>query len=697
MNVQQVIQEALRCHQLGDLKQAEFIYRQVLAVEPNNVDALHLLGALAYQSGNYQAAIALIQKAISFNKKVPEFYNNLGNAFRDAGELKEAIGSYKKALKLRPGYAEAHNNLGNAYKKMEMPDDAIASYKRAIAYDPVQADPYNNLGVIFWEQKKTAESIEHFRKAIGLNGGFVKAHYNLGNLLLDQNKIDEAIAAFRCALEIDPNHADAQRNLGAAFTLQGRNEDALHCYRRALELVPDSPGIYSNFGIALSELGRLKEAEEAYFRALELKPDYAAAHSALLAMRGYHLQLPPREMLEAARQWEEKQVGSVPIAPHGNVKVANRKLRIGYVSPDFHGHAVSYFIEPVIEHHDSAKVEVYCYNLVDVEDEVTVRLREKADHWRSLVGLDDSQAAELIRQDRIDVLVDLAGHTANNRLRVFGYKPAPVQATYLGYYATTGLSAMDYWISDEVLHPRDTVEETSEAIFRLSRCWLCYRPPVEVPEVVPAPSQGAAVTFGSFNNLGKVSGRAIALWSRVLQAVPGSRLLLKTKQLADVASRERICSAFREEGIGEERLILTPHSDSFRDHMGMYGKVDIALDTLPYTGGTTTADALWMGVPVITLAGGVMLERMGASMLSAIGRPEWIAKSEEEYVEKAAALAKDPGLRASLRTALRERMAKSPLCDAKRLASALEEAYSKMWESYLESKGNRFAAISEIG
>ncbi len=716
-------QQGLQHFQSGQFAQAEACYRQDLIAAPDHAETWHMLGVIAYIAGRHDAAEEYIAKAISFDPGQSDFHNNLGLVLCEKGRFARAAESIRAAIKINPDKASFRYNLGNTLSHGGDRIGAIAAFRSALTIDPDYAEACNNLAVLLKKDHERSEAETLLRRAVKHKPGYAEAHYNLGSLELEngrhdaaatcfqnalaatpdfadpyngigtllqmQGRLDESIAYFRKAIALKPTFADAHNNLGNSLIKKPDISGALESFERAVALRPENPIFHRNLGLALSRLGRLDDAEKAYRRALALKPDDAAAHSALVAMRGYHLLLPPRELLTEAKRWEASQMpsGSKAIAPHENEPTRERRLRIGYLSPDFHQHAVSYFIEPIIAHHDREKVEVYCYSVSPKEDEVTARLQEKADRWRSLIGISDEGAAQIIREDRVDVLIDLAGHTVHNRLRIFGFKPAPVQATYLGYFGTTGLSTMDYWITDEILHPMDTIEETTETIFRLPRCWVCYQPPRDAPECGPPPSsQGAAVTLGSFNDMAKISPRAMDLWARVLRAIPHSQMLFKTKQLADPATANRLRSAFLERGIAAERLLLRSHVDSFREHLALYNQVDIILDSSPYTGGTTTADALWMGVPVITLMGGMMLERMSASMLAALGRTEWIAESEDDYIAKAVALARNLDLRACVRATQRERMANSPLCNTTELTSALENAYREMWCNWLETE-----------
>ncbi len=451
-----------------------------------------------------------------------------------------------------------------------------------------------------------------------------------------------------------------------------------------LRVNPKDATAYNNLGTLAKDLGHQDEAVEYYRQALSLAPERVDIHSNLLFMLSYNLILAPRPLLEAHREWDRQH--AFPEHQHYHHQTADereKRLRIGYLSPDFRRHPVSFFFEPLLTGHDRRIVEVICYAEVAQPDEVTTRLQKQADGWRFIHGHSDEQVARMIHEDGIDILVDLAGHTAGNRLRVFSCKPAPIQASYLGYCATTGLAAMDYWISDTVLTPDDSPEQASESLIRLPRCWLCYQPPADAPMVSVRGGAGEPVTFGSFNHLAKLTPKVIALWSRILQQTPGSILLLKTRQLADPAIREETTARFATEGITAERLQLLPAS---ADYLQDYGVVDIALDPFPRTGGATTVDALWMGVPVITLAGERFIARQGASLLGALGLDSLIATGPEDYVDKTVELAQNHGLRHQLRQQLRDRMAHSELCDGPGLAQALESCYRDMWKAYLAQR-----------
>jgi predicted O-linked N-acetylglucosamine transferase (SPINDLY family) len=374
------------------------------------------------------------------------------------------------------------------------------------------------------------------------------------------------------------------------------------------------------------------------------------------------------------------------IAAHSNNRDPDRRLRIGYVSSDLNRHPVGRFLLPLLEHHDKTQVEVFAYAQVRVPDETTQQLRSFIDVWRNILGLSDAATAELIRQDQIDILVDLAGHTSSNRLLVFAQKPAPVQVSYLGYPASTGLSTIDYRLTDALADPPGMTESRySECLLRLPHCAWCYQPAASTPPIGDLPAiRNGHITFGSFNNFSKVNEPLLEWWAEILRQVPGSRLLLKAKSFAAESVQQKVRNAFLRRGITTDRLTLYPFVQA-NDHLGMYGQVDIALDTFPYHGTTTTCEALWMGVPVITLAGQAHVSRVGVSLLTHAGMPEWIAADADEYVFKAIQLANDLPALTNIRLKIREQMMQSPLMDAATFARNIETAYRQIWRSWTES------------
>lgn len=704
----------------GKLEEAAASFRRAVALQPDLASAHNNLGHVLNSLGRHTEAEPCLRQALALKPDYDDAMFNLGVTLGALDRADEAEACYRRAVAIRPSLAPAWHNLANLIAKhKEEIDEAIECYRRAVAADPNYAEGYNGLGNALQTKRQHEAAEANYRRAIELKPGLAEAHNNLGNILQVRLDYEGAIEAYQRALALDPNNAETHSNLGAAYRALTRHLDALESYRRALALKPGHAGALYNIGNCYASLtlfdeaidafqqaialrpdyaeamnnlggcyqnqGRLKEAETMFRMAVENLPTYATANSNVLFLLSYHRLADSETILAEHRLWEERV--APPEAklrpPYANDRNPERRLRIGYVSSDFKTHSVSSFIEPILAAHNRQRVELFCYAEVAKSDSVTERIRADVDSWRVIHGVGDDDVAQMIRDDRIDILIDLNGHTSGNRLRVFCYKPAPVQATYLGYFTTTGLSTMDYWITDGVLCPPDTAERTVEEIYRLPRCWLSYQPLVNAPDVAPAPeSLGEPLTFGSFNNIIKLTPRTIALWSRVLNAFPASRMILKATQLSAQTTRDRLRTAFAAHGIAGDRFIMYDRIQSFREHLAVYDRLDIALDPTPLTGGTTTADALWMGVPVVTLAGQAMVERMSASFLTAIDRPEWIATSEDEYVDIVARLVRQKEERLRWRAEQRQRVAQSPLRDHKGLAVALEDAYADMFRRW---------------
>ncbi|MEI6415127.1 MAG: tetratricopeptide repeat protein, partial [Pseudomonadota bacterium] len=476
----------------------------------------------------------------------------------------------------------------------------------------------------------------------------------------------------------------------------GQLERAYSLFQDALVRNPNSAKVHRALAGVLKDLGNIQTAEHHLRRALELNPMDHIAHGGLLFIMNYAFSQSPEKILDDSRRWVHRVLSDVVRNAAYQQRFSRlprqgRRLRIGYVSGDFRRHAVSYFVESLFAHHERARIVVFAYSTHLKRDAVTERINRRVDYWCSLCGLTDEAAAERIREDQIDVLIDLSGHTDYNRLGLFARRAAPVQAHYLGFLGTTGLTEMDYWIGDDILTPPEIRGHFSETLWPLHRVWVSYAGSAEAPETSWQPAIDGTIWLGSFNNLGKLTPATIDLWARVLHAIPEAKLLLKTKALSDARNRQRVLEEFAQQGVEPERIELRDSwvTPDWPAHMAYYDRLDIALDPIyAVGGGTTTCDALWMGVPVITLVGDRMASRMTASMLHAIGLPEWIAESKDDYIAKVVALGRDVALRQSLRFTQRERMAQSPLCDGKGLALALEDAYEGMFDRWYATHAN---------
>ncbi len=605
-----------------------------------------------------------------------------------AGRLAEAEVAYLQILRARPDEVNALHLLGMVYHQTGRNDQALPLLRRAVQLAPAAAQFHSNLAGVLGKLGRPAEAVPHLRAAIRLQPELAVAHNNLGVALEALGALPEAAATLRNAIRIRRDYAEAFNNLGNVLQKLGPISEAVSAYRRAISLRPDYPEAYGNLAAALGELGQMDEAFACYSKVIELRPEWPAAESALLFALHYRHGNDPRMMYDRHAAWARRHAEPLYGEAGGYENVADpaRRLRVGYVSQHFRAHPVSRFFEPILRSHDREQVEVFCFADVSDPDAVTDRLKVRADVWREVAGLTDGQLADLVRADRIDVLVDLAGHMAAHRLTVFARKPAPVQVSYIGYPDTTGLATMDYRVTDSLHDPPGLTESYhTEELLRLDPCCWCYAPDDEGPPVAPLPALSAGfVTFASLNRLVKGSPETISLWGEILSKVLQSRLVLLVGPQGE--KDPTVYRLMERHGVPPERLRLVGRLPR-RQYLDFYHTADIALDTFPYNGHTTTLDALWMGVPTVSLAGGTHVSRAGLSVLSAVGLAErLVASSPEDYVNKAAALANDLPRLAELRAGLRERVVRSPLRNEVHLTASLESLYRRAWTRWCSSR-----------
>jgi predicted O-linked N-acetylglucosamine transferase (SPINDLY family) len=666
----------------GKLDEAIACYRRALELKPDYAQAHYNLGNALNDQEKPDEAAACYRRALELKPDFTDAHNNLGNALKDQGKLDEAVACYRRALELKPDHAGAHNNLGLALQGQGWLDEAAVCCRRALELKPDFAEAHSNLGDALSHQGKLDEAVACYRRALELKPDFTRAHNNLGNALNQQGKPDEAVACYRRALELKPDDAEVHINLGIALNDQGKPDEAVACCRRALELKPDFAVAHSNLGAAFKDQGKLDEAVACYQRALELKPDYVNAHSNLVYTQVFSPGYDAQTLCEAHRRWNQQHAAPLvkSIQPHLNDRSADRRLRVGYVSPDFRNHVVGQNLLPLLREHDHRRFEIFCYADVPRYDELTDRFRSYSDAWRNTVGLTDDKLAQCIREDRIDILVDLTLHMAHNRLLVFARKPAAVQVTFGGYPGTTGLATIDYRLTDPYLDPPDLYDHCySEESIRLPDSFWCYDPLDSEPpvNVLPAAEKGY-ISFGCLNNFCKVNPPVLKLWARVLQTVDRSRLVTLA---GEGVHRQHTLDLLAEEGVGRDRVTFVANQPR-QQYLRHYHGIDIGLDTVPYNGHTTSLDSLWMGVPVVTLVGPTVVGRAGLCQLMNLGLPELIASSPEQYVHLAAELAQDLSRLSELRATLRGRMQKCPLMDAPRFARNIEAAFRDMWQRW---------------
>lgn len=720
-----LMRDGVARHMKGDLKGAEAAYRAVLDEETDHVDALHLLGNVLGQRGQLETAGELLKRALELAPDHAVAMVNLGNVYRTKGDTKRATQYYQKALGVEPDNTAAHRNLGYVQLESGNQKEFLEHLKAALAAEPEVLQDQFTLAEVLAKSGAHAEAIPHYTKAVALKPDLAVAHNRLAYSLSACGAHDAAAKHFVKAIELDPNDyvarnnfglllhrfarheaaseqlkktielnpefAGGHLNLGNVHRKLGRFAEARRCYAKALELNPDDPDAHNNLGTVLKDQGRVAEATEHVRSAIELRPAFTEAHSNLLMNLHYMDDVTVDALYEAHLDWVRRQISEEikPFSNHRNSRDPERPLRVGYVSPDFCTHPVGLFLEPVLEAHRRSGVQVTCYHDLYQGDVATDRLKALAEDWRPIAGRDDDSVAEMIQNDAIDVLVDLAGHTAQNRMCLFAHKPAPVQATWIGYLHSTALPQMDYLIADLVTVPKDTRQRFSETVIRLPQCFLCYGQPENRPAVAPPPADANGfVTFGCYNNLAKVSDATLKLWKRILERKADSRLLLKNAAFNDTETCEEYLRKLEALGLEVTRVSLEG-SSAHGEYFSSYGQIDIALDPFPFSGGTVSVDALWMGVPVVTLAGDRMASRTSASVLVCLELDSLVTCDGDAYVDAAVSLAEDPAGLTALRRGMRRRFSNTALGEPEIFTANLETAYRQMWQEWCRRSNGR--------
>jgi len=648
----QLLKSALAHHQKGRLPEAAALYRRVRAAYPRNFDAVHLGGLVALQQGDAASAVPLLAQA----------------------------------RRLNPASAPACLRLGIALGVLRRPAEAEEALRAALALDPKGREAWYHLGGILRQLGRLGEAMSALEQALALDAGYAEAHERLGVVLVDVRGHAAAEPHFRRAAELQPGGAAAWSNLGICLLYLGRLGEALGAFGRALQIDPQLDHAQAGRGLALERCYRLPAAVEAYELALAGNPRNHQARSARLLALQYLGHLSSDRLFAEHRQFGAA-VGAAPRRDFPGAREPGRRLRLGFLSPDLHRHSVAYFIEPLLAHLDRAAFDVYLYHDQPVVDATSERLRQLATCWRVVAGQGDDALEAILRGDALDIIFDLAGHTGHNRLPLLARRVAPLQATYLGYPDTTGVPAMDYRLVDAVTDPPGQADSFhSERLVRFAATAWSYAPPPEAPEPVASPGiAGGGVVFGCFNNFSKVTDPTLLAWGRLLQAAPGSRLLLKGSGLTVPALQSEVSRRLEAARLPPDRVEFLERTRTIADHLAAYGRVDVALDTFPYHGTTTTCEALWMGVPVITRVGDRHASRVGASLLRAVGHPEWLAEDWSGYIAKAAALAADGAGRARLRAVLRGEMRASALLDHRGQAERFGAALRGLWRDHCQS------------
>ncbi len=675
----------------GDTVAARAAIVAATELNPDSADFHYYLGNLCMAEKSALAAVESYSRALALKPDYAQVHANMGLALVEQGKLDQAIGSFERAVAIEPSSCEFHTKLGLAFKAQRRFGEAAQTLQRALGLDPDNAEVHNELGIVLTEQGLPDQAVDRFRKAIALRPELPGAYANLGLALYERGDVAKAITVYCQGLAIKPL-AETHDNLAIALQKQGAVDEAIEHFQMALELRPENLNTRCNLAAALYDAGRPQEAIAAYREILRLRPEHLIAHSNLLCNLSVDENISPEDYLAEARRFNAK-LTQQPLQPVVSRPDETRRLRIGFVSGDLRIHPVGFFLEGILQHIDTSRLELFAYSTTPKEDELTARIKPRFARWQVLKGLSDEAAARVIRADGVDILLDLAGHTGDNRLAVFGFRPAPVQISWLGFFASTGVSAIDYLFADDACVPPGCDSCFTERVWRLPQTRMCYTPPsdADAPEVseLPALKRGH-ITFGCFQRLPKLTDAVLDLWGRVFEAMPNARLLMQSHQTGRPIFTEQILARLAAVGISAERVTI--RGPAIRNaYLQSYSEVDIVLDTFPYTGGTTTCEALWMGVPTVTLTGASMIARQGDALLGAAGLQDWVAQDPAEYVRKAVAFGTNVAELALLRASMRKRIQATPLFDVRLFARRLEDALASIWREHL-SQAPRDAA-----
>jgi predicted O-linked N-acetylglucosamine transferase (SPINDLY family) len=671
----------------GRLDEAMRCYEAAIRLAPYLARAHLNRGNVLLAMDDAEGALAAYATALALGPDSAAAHFNTGNTHRRIGRRDAAITSYRRAIELQPDFVDAELALGDVLKDLGRIDSAVICYYRVLELKPSSVVVCVHVGNMLREAGQFEGAAESYRQALQLEPDYAEVHCYLGNVLQKLGQFENAVISYRQALQIKPDLPEAHNNLGVVQKELGLPLNvAAASYRRALEIKPDFAEAHINLGTAFLDIGTVDDAVACYQRALEISPSLIEARSQLLFIHNYQVDAPANVLLAEAIRYGEFSVRDIcPYTAWENQPDPSRCLRVGLVSGDFRQHPVGNFLESVLAAlmtEADGTLAVLLYASHTRTDEITERMKLNCHGWRSVVGMSDETLARQVREDSIDILIDLSGHTPYNRLPMFALKAAPVQLSWLGYFATTGVPGIDYLIADKWTLPESEEVNFTEKIWRLPETRLCFTPPDVAMEVSPLPALSKGyVTFACCNNLPKMNDAVVALWARVLVAVPNSCLFLKAKQLDIDAVRQSTLERFVAHGIDPERLILEGPTRR-AEYFSAYQRVDIALDPFPYTGGTTSVESLWMGVPVLTLAGKSFLSRQGVGLLMNAGLPEWIAEDHDDYVARAVSHAGDLQALSSLRSELRQRVLDSPIFDAPRFAQHFETALRGMWQKW---------------
>lgn len=667
----------------GNNDEALTMINRLLQKNANHGFAWFIKGVIFFDQAQFPEAAIANETACRLLNNFPQAFLNQGLILAELERLDEAIPAYRKAIEIMPGYTEAHYNLGHSYEETRQFDLALKSYQQTISLDPLYLDAwiaasncYKSLGAYDKALSICDEALDVFPENPDL-------FYQKGAILASTSDYQEAIRHFEQCLALAPQHHKGLASLGTVFLNNCSYIKAVEVLEKAVQLCPGNAAYLNNLGIAYQSIAKFKESFQAFEKAIDLEPTYLPPLVNILYSSNYAPDKSEKEIYASCRRWND--VVAANYEPKkmvfDNPRTTDRKLHIGYLSPDFRDSVCDHYIRPILENHDRTRFKISLYSAVAQEDHITEIYKTKADHWHDINILSDDEAADLIKENNVDILVDLAGHVAGSRILVFARKPAPVQITWLGYGYTTGLDTMDYFLADKVFVPEGSDALFSEALWYLPRISSIYRPPENTPDVTSSPFlDNGHITFGSLTRPIRLNQRVISVWSEILKRVPSSKLALDYLNFDREEEQAAFAARFAEQGVSQDRLIFR-HSPS---PWAGYQKIDIALDPFPQNAGATTHEALWMGVPVLTLAGRPALGRLGASILTPLGLENWIARSEQDYIDKAVSFAGDRDNLIDLRNRLRDVKKSSAFADEQSFVKDLEEAFIRMWGNWCE-------------
>lgn len=684
--------------------------RRALDFIPESPEGLVLLGRILAEKGERHSALQAFQDALRFKKDFAEGYSYYALSLQKFGRGKDAISQIRKACALEPDSVEFQTNLAILLEENTRYVDALAAYGKASRMNPDvgfvwfrQGKLLNGLarysealpvlekavslpgragsfhyefGVALHKTNRFQEALDQYDKALAMGCNTAALHCNRGVIYKDFRRGGDSVMAFYTAVQLEPTNVSYLNNLGAAAFELGLNSEALECFEQAVAKNPNLPTARNNMGNLLKDRARGMDALPHYKKSMELSPNDRDPQNNYLLCHMYIPDMDPKVVFEEHRKWGISTAKKNPASFKFKPRAIDAKIRVGFLSADLCHHPVAHFIEPIFRGYDREHFEFLAYGDQRKSDEFSARFATQVDLWRETSSYNERDLAKLIYDDRVDILFELAGHTAYNRLGVFALKPAPVQVSYLGYPGTTGLPTIDFRITDAFADPQGTTEHLhTEKLIRVPECAWCFEPDAAAPEVEPLPAiKNGFVTFGCFNNMAKLNANLFETWAEILLQVPGSHLRLKARTLTDDGVRKELKSYFTERGIEDGRLDFFGHTKNISDHLASYHSVDIALDSFPYHGTTTTCEAMWMGCPVVTRAGKTHVSRVGVSLLNAVGLQEFIAESREAYIEKAVALASQTDRLQELRAGMRERLRASVLMDEKRFVAGFDQA-----------------------